>query len=133
MPTSPFAPFTNATLLFTLPSTNSTVDPVTGNRIFEDGEVVTVEAKLKSVSNAKVERMPGIDPSAVYLEGHVTKVTSPTLTESIILPDAIKPNDVAVATWNEKQGNFVILFTGRSPYHVEQIIGDRLKGWFSFK
>jgi hypothetical protein len=133
MPTSPFAPFTNATLLFTLPSTNSTVDPITGNRVFEDGEVVTVEAKLKSVSNAKVERMPGIDPSAVYLEGHVTKVTSPTLTESIILPDGIKPSDVAAATWNEKQGNFVILFTGRSPYHVEKIIGDRLKGWFSFK
>jgi hypothetical protein len=133
MPQSPFASFANAALTWTLPGTAAGVDPITGNRMFTAGESLVVAAMLKAVSAYKKERLPGVSLQAVYLEGRVVSVSLNGQPGTLLIPNTIQHEARASATWDELNGEFVILKRGRSPFRTEQIIGDRIAGWFEIK
>lgn len=133
MPQSPFASFANATLTWTLPGAAAGVDLITGNRMFTAGESLVVAAMLKAASAYNKERLPGVDPQAVYLEGRVVSVSLNGQPENLLLPNTIQHEARASATWDGLNGEFVILRRGRSPFKTEEIIGDRLQGWFEIK
>lgn len=125
MSSSPFAPFANSMLTFSVLSTTSTIDPVTGNHIFSDGDLLVISAKLRENSRAVVQRLPGVHPSAIYLEGNAVSPMQ--------VSDRIKPESRGSAVWGKYAGSFVILFAGQSPYGTEKILGDRISGWFEFQ
>ncbi|PHJ69144.1 hypothetical protein VF14_03135 [Nostoc linckia z18] len=133
MPQSPFVSFGNAVLTFQLPGAAAGTDPVTGNRMFAAGESLVVAAMLKAGSSYNKERLPGVDPQAVYLEGRVISVSSGSGQTGLLLPNTLQHEARASATWDELNGEFVILRRGRSPFKTEQILGDRLQGWFEIK
>ncbi|MFN6472606.1 MAG: hypothetical protein RMY36_023435 [Nostoc sp. SerVER01] len=133
MPQSPFASYANTQLTFQLPGTAQGTDPITGNRMFAAGESLVVAAMLKAGSSYNKERLPGVDPQAVYLEGRVISVSSGGEQIGLLLPNTIQHEARAAATWDDLNGEFVILRRGRSPFKTEQIIGDRLQGWFEIK
>jgi hypothetical protein len=121
MTISPFATFANATLRFQIVSGNLAIDPKTGNQ--QPGTaVLQVEALLQQKRDPNRTIRPGVDSSAVWLEGYAI--------EPMLLPNVVTPDSRAAAVWDSKQGEFFLELTGRSPYGVAPITGDKIRGYF---
>lgn len=124
MSSSPFSGLQNTVLLFEVASARTT-DPLTGNRPKLEPQQVEIQAMLTEKKDPKVERSPGVDGQAIYLEGYAVNPTE--------LPANIRPNTWAEATWSGYRGQFYLLLTGRSPFGVEAATGDKIRGWFVAK
>lgn len=118
---SPFAAYANATLRFPVASGTLDVNPVNGN-VKPGQSFVSVTAMLGQKSRPTQQEIPGVDTTAVYLEGYAV--------EPMLLPSVVVPNSLCQATWDGKAGKFYLLLQGRSPYGVAPITGDKLKGYF---
>lgn len=131
--TSPFADYANATLVFEVATGAFTTDNFTGNRKLTR-TALTVTAILTEKRMPNLERAPGVDQQAIYLEGYAIEVSplAPDANPSL-LPAEIRPNTWAACTWAGVTGQFYLLLTGRSPYGVANETGDRLRGWFQTK
>lgn len=123
---TPFSARTNATLRFEVSSGVLATDPVTGN-VKPTAVVMVVQAMLNQKSRANRERRPGVDVTAVYLEGFVTEVVG---LGTAALPPIVTPDSPCQAVWDGKNGQFFMELTGRSSYGVEAITGDKIKGFF---
>lgn len=125
--TSPFAAYQNATLRFQFASGALETDAATGN-IRPSMGVITVYALLNQKRPPNQEALPGVDSTAVYLEGYVTEVVNAE--NPLYLPDVISPKNACQALFAGSNGRFFMQYQARSPYGVETFTGDRLKGWF---
>ncbi|MBD0266154.1 MAG: hypothetical protein ICV85_12770 [Tolypothrix sp. T3-bin4] len=133
MSISPFADYSNAEITFTLPGVADGFDSV-GNRKFATGSSLVVAAMLTQNDSTRVERLPGVSLQAVYLAGRVTGLimdTQPVL--NLAIPDTVKNEMRGAANWGTLTGEFIILRRGRSPFGVEEVLGDRLQGWFEIR
>lgn len=128
--TSPFAPYTNATLVFQVSTGTLTTDTL-GN-VVPPKSKLTCTAVLKPTSSYKQPEKPaGVPIDAIYLEGNLV---SPLSTSAAISPfhTLVQPGANCSATIDGKTGQFWLLPSPRNPYvvAVDVYIVDRLRGWF---
>ena len=122
---SPFTGYENTTLTFKVPGAAST-DPVTGNKVFARSDVVVLAMlNQKPRTERQLERSPGVDQQAVYLEGYAIDPST--------LPATVKPNTWADCIWSGTPGQFYLMLTGKSPFGVELATGEKIRGWFQAK
>lgn len=122
MSDSPLTDFANATLTFKAATGTGTTDPITGNRIVTQAEIV-LTAVLNKTSDRAADRptpAPGLDQSAVYLEGRAI--------DPLELPRNVGP--WAVGTWAGYRGRFYLLTPAPDSWGASAIVGTKLKGWF---
>lgn len=121
---------TNATLTFKIAKTASTVtrDPVTGAPI-QQMETMIVEASMEAVKDPNPSQgvLPGVDESALYLEGRLTKPK--------FLRDAMKVHKVVDMVLDrgrdtKLKGKFYLLPFSSSRLGLESFFGDFLSGYF---
>lgn len=127
MPTSYFAPYANATLIFSIPDPTgvATVDPDTGNQK-RTPKLVTITACLKQskyITGTKYENAPGAKTLEVKIGGYI-------VTPFPYIPDEVKALMVASAVVSGRPGKFRLEKVLRSPYNVETVLGDRIEGVF---
>ena len=118
----------NATITFKIAQTGGTVtrNPVTGAPI-QVMQSITVEASLEEIRKPNEATLPGVDESALYLEG---RLTSPKF-----LTDAMRVGKVVEMTLSrgrdtELKGKFYLLPTSSSRLGLEGVFGDPIKGFF---
>jgi hypothetical protein len=124
---SPFAGFENAVLMFETATGAYTTDNVTGNRKLTRTSLEVI-AILTEKRPPKQARSPGVDQQAIYLEGYAVRVGGNV--ETTQLPASVQANTWATCTWAGITGKFYLILTGRSPYGVESVAGDKIRGWF---
>ena len=122
MSDSPFAAYANTILRFEVPSGELTTVPGKGNIKPAGTAVVQVTAMLLQARPPSDTPRPGVDSTAVYLEGFAV--------EPMALPSIVTPQSPCAATWNGRRGKFLLELTGRSPFGYETSTGDEVKGWF---
>lgn len=127
MSDSPFAAFANATLRFEVASGALVADPATGN-MKPGTAIVEVLAMLDQERSPVTDDRPGVDSTAVYLEGFVVEVVGAET--PLRLPSVVSPNSPCAATWDGKMGRFFLQLKGRSPFKYETVTGDELQGYF---
>jgi hypothetical protein len=122
---SPFVSFANFTATFQVSGGALTQD-AKGN--WRPGKAaIEVIAQMDQTDLEKspvVERRPGIDSTAVYLEG--------TLISPLPLPSSITPNTPCSAVWNGINGEFFLEFQARDSILADLGIDflDEIKGWW---
>jgi len=119
---SPFAAYANTTLRFAIASGELVTDPRTGDVKPGSSAIVEASAMLSQVRPPQDMPRPGVDSTAVYLEGFAV--------EPMALPSAVTPDSLCAALWDGKKGRFFLELTGRSPFGYETSTGDEIKGWF---
>lgn len=127
---SPFLEFTNATIAVTYPTGELGRDEV-GNAIALL-KTQNVSAKLKMLplqSARKRDQSPGVDASAILMEGHCV--------EPMLLPRAVEPENWFRATWDDREGWFYLLSPINPPHGrtgigrvMEEVEGTKIIGWF---
>ena len=122
MSDSPFAAYANTILRFEVPSGELTTVPGNGNIKPAGTAVVQVTAMLLQARPPADTTRPGVDSTAVYLEGFAV--------EPMAVPSIVTPQSPCAATWNGRRGKFLLELTGRSPFGYEDSTGDEIKGWF---
>lgn len=124
---SPFASFANATLSFQVASGALTPD-AKGN-LRPGTAIVTVEALLQQKRDPNEEMLPGVDKTAVWVEGYITRIANQ---DDLVLPTVITPDSPCSAVWQGRQGRFHMQFNARNPYLAALSIDlvERLKGYF---
>jgi hypothetical protein len=127
MSNSPFAAFANATLRFEVASGELTTDSATGN-VKPGKAIVEVSAILDQAKVPEATARPGVDSTAVYLEGFVVEVVGAD--NALRLPSVVTPDSPCAATWDGKGGRFFLQLKGHSPYGYEAITGDEIQGYF---
>ena len=136
MSRSPFAAFTNALLRFQVASGALETD-ANGN-LRPGVAVVEVEAMLKQKRDLKKEPQPGVDSSAIWLEGKITNVLGAAAGLDLTLPSVVTPDSPCAATINGINGQFWLEYTAPKPILsalkidlVNQIRGYFLPGSFA--
>lgn len=128
--TSPFSDFVNATLHFQVATGSFTRDDV-GNPVdvVQEETVTAMLKKLSAFSASQVNRLPGVDDTALLLEGYCV--------EPMILPDQVLAETVARATWSGLPGKFWLMSPVNPPYGKQGIgaiseaaAGTKIRGWF---
>ena len=115
----------NATLTaFIQSATPSSFDPVTGNPIFTTTQK-TLVASLEEVSNPNVPLAPGVEETAIYLEG---RAINPPQIPTEFMPNTkykilINFHDVAT------EGEFYLLPTVKSRLGLESAFNSAIEGW----
>lgn len=115
----------NATLTaFVQTDTPSGFDPVTGNPIFTFTEKILV-ASLEESSNPNIPLAPGIEETAIYLEG---RAINPSFIPSEFVPNQkykilIDFHDVVT------EGEFYLLPTIKSRLGLESAFNSAIEGW----
>lgn len=125
---SPFAPFTNATLRFQVASGNLVVDR---KGDFRPGKtVIEIRALLQQKKDPNREPRPGVDSTAIWVEGYITQVGGDP--ESLVLPSVITPDSPCQTIWQGRAGQFSMEFTARNPYLAALSIDlvERIRGYF---
>lgn len=127
---SPFKTFENATLLFEVPTGQTTTDD-RGN-VIDEIKTIRIKAFLKKADDAlarQVNRTQEIDNAAWLLSGYAT--------EPMILPASIKPNARATVTFAGHEGLFILLGPINGAYGREGIAaiqegvtGTKISGFF---
>lgn len=130
MPTGPFADFTNALLTFQVSSAGLVPDK---HGFLRPGvATIQVEAQLDQNSKPKVERRPGVDTSAIFLEGPLTGVIGAAEGEELILPSVVTPESPCSIEWAGRRGEFHLEFT--APDSILESLGiyelTEIRGWF---
>jgi hypothetical protein len=115
----------NATITVkTESSTPSGFDPVTGAPIFLI-TIATVIASLEEVANPDVPRSPGIEETAIYLEGRALNPAQ--------LPASFVPNRKYSVLLNRAggtvEGELYLLPSARSRLGLESVFNDPIEGW----
>lgn len=127
MPQSYFAPYANATLIFSIPDPTgaATIDPDTGNEK-RAPRFITITASLKQskyITGTKYENTPGAKTLEVKIGGYIV-LPFP------YIPDEVKALMVADAVVSGRPGKFRLEKVLRSPYGVEAVLGDKIEGVF---
>lgn len=124
---SPFASYANATLNFQVAS--GTLTPDSKGNLRPGSAIVEVTALLQQKRDPNEEMMPGVDKTAVWVEGYIVSVANQ---ESLVLPTVVTPDSPCAATWQGRQGRFYMQFQARNPYLAALSIDlvERLKGYF---
>jgi hypothetical protein len=127
---SPYSNFENARLTFQIPTGNLIRDEV-GNAVAETKSIklTAILEMLALQSASKVLKQPGVDETALRLEGYCV---SPAILDRRILP-----NNWAECVWSGIKGYFY-LDTPINPPHgrqgigalEEQAQGTKITGWF---
>ena len=115
----------NATLTALIQSpTPSSFDPVTGNPIFTTTQKLLV-ASLEEVSNPSVPLSPGIEETAIYLEGRAINPSKipPEFIHNRKYKILINFHDVAI------EGEFYLLPTVKSRLGLESAFNSAIEGW----
>lgn len=134
---SPFAPWANATLTFSVDDTTATAvtDSFTGNRSYPK-KTITIKCLLnpvRLVSANRKDKNPGADTSRVGMQGYLVEPFQANL------PDGIEHNAIADAVIEVKQGTMVIErkvgrfqldLTIQSSFFVSPITGASVSGEF---
>lgn len=127
MSESPLTDFANATFVWQVPVTGSTVDPLTGNRLV-NRQAVTVQFVLNQKGDRSSDRSsiaPGLDSSAVYLEGRTV--------DPLILPVSIKAGTWGKGKWAGHKGQFLLLSFAPNSWGASELVGLKIRGWFQFE
>lgn len=122
--TTPFTPFANATLTFTVASGTPTgTNPVTGAPTFTTTEV-EVTASLREAKQQK-QVIEGVDEGAIYLTGRAVDPTT--------LPAGANVSQFVPCNLTRDRvltGKFYLEPTVPSRFDVEAHLGQKLSGWF---
>ncbi|HEY9697019.1 MAG TPA: hypothetical protein V6D10_07135 [Trichocoleus sp.] len=126
MSDSPFADFVNATLKFKVAGAGALTPDSRGNLRPTDA-IVQVTAMLDKAKPPETTSRPGVDGTAIYLEGFVVDSGQANPLE---LPSVCTPASECEAIWDGKAGQFLIEPVSRSPWGYEESTGDEIRGWF---
>lgn len=124
---SPFTAFVNAHLRFQVAT--GTLQPDGKGNLKPGKAVVEVAAMLKQeTKQGKEERRkpaPGVDETAIYIEGY--------LVEPLSLPGIITPDTPCQIEWQGRKGRFYVDFTAKNPFLDALNINlvNKLRGWFA--
>jgi hypothetical protein len=123
--TSPFAPYANALLRFQVASGELLTDIKTGNKR-PGTAIVEVVALLEQKKAPKNNELPGVDDTAVWVEGFLVTPRP--------LPGEITPESQCFGVWQGRQGRFHLQFTARNPYIAALGIDlvEKIRGYFQF-
>ena len=137
---SPFAPWVNATLTFTIDrpitATNPAVrDPDTGNAIPQKQQIILkcILNPVRLVSAKRKDNNPGADTNRIGMTGYLVEPFQPNL------PAGIEPNAIADCVIEVKQGSQVIerkvgklqlSLDIQSAFYVSPITGASISGDF---
>ncbi len=122
---SPFAPYANSLLRFQIASGELLTDPKTGNK--RPGTAIAeVVALLEQKKAPKNNELPGVDDTAVWVEGFLVTPRP--------LPEQITPESQCFGTWQGREGRFHLTFTARNPYIAALGIDlvEKIRGYFQF-
>lgn len=125
---SPFKPYENSTLTFSVASGALETDAL-GN-VKPSTATVVVKALLKQARDPNRVPVPGVDPTAVWCEGYITEVNSDP--ENLTLPSSITTDSSCSILWQGRTGSFKLAFTADSPYLAALNINlvNRIRGYF---
>lgn len=121
---TPFTPYTNATITFTVGDGTFINDTLTGNQV-ENTTLVILQAFLSQDSDTSEQMMReiGIDTTKLFLKGF--------LTDPQTMPAGIGLGAVGTATIDGKTGKFILYPSIKSPFQVvNQVLGDPIRGEF---
>ena len=126
MTTSPFAPYANAQLRFTV-STGALVADALGNVAPSGVQEIEVVALLQQKRDPNRDRSPGVDAQAIWYEGFLVAPRP--------LPSSIAPHQQCLAVVDEEGGQFWLERTQRNPFvaSVEIDLVDKVRGYFQPK
>lgn len=132
MPISPFTSYKNAVLRFQVASGDLVADR-NGN-LRPGTAVVEVEALLQQKRDPNKEVRPGVDTSAIWVEGYLVKVIGAAEGNELKLPSVVTPDSLCAATWQGRQGQFFMEFTALNPYlsalNIDLV--NCIRGYFQF-
>lgn len=119
---SPFAAFANSTLRFEV-ATGDLVNDANGN-LRPATAVLEATAVLQQKRAPDRESRPGVDSSAIWLEGFLI-APSP-------LPGLVTPDSPCACVWQGRQGRFFLELTASNAYLAALRITtiERLRGYF---
>jgi len=122
---SPFAPFANSLLRFQVATGSLLTDIKTGNKR-PGTAIVEVVALLEQKQRPKNNEMPGVDDTAIRVEGFLITPRP--------LPGAITPESQCFGTWQGRAGRIHLEFTARNAYIAALGIDleEKIKGYFQF-
>lgn len=130
MPTGQFTSFTNSLLTFQV-SSGALVTDTNGN-LRPGVATIQVEAQLDQSTRPQVERRPGVDTSAIYLQGPLTGVVGAEPGRELILPSVVTPSSPCSINWAGRLGRFHYEFI--APDSILQSLGiqelNEIQGWF---
>lgn len=124
---SPFAAFANSTLLFQVAS--GSLQPDSKGNLRPGTDVVEVTAMLNQKRDMNRESRPGVDTSAIWVEGYITSVVGQS---SLVMPSSVTPDSPCQCVWQGRNGRFYLEFQARNPYLAALQIDlvEKLKGYF---
>lgn len=122
MPT-PFTPYQNCTLIFEVQGSLSPTFDEFGNPVVQTSNSAEFQGKASQKKDPRVSAQQGIDSTQTYMEIR--------LTEPIALPPEIKAGAIAKMTVAGREGEFQLLPAIPSPYGVDEILGQKLSGYFT--
>lgn len=118
---SPFEVYVTAKLDFLVSDGTLTTD-ISGN-VVPGRSLLSVTAKLSQSTAPNWKQQPGQDARTIYLSGRAV--------EPMMLPSVVTPDSPCQCTFQGYSGQFVMNWQTRSPFGTEQILGDKIQGWFT--
>lgn len=127
MTTSPFADYANSTLVFQVAT--GSLEPDSKGNLRPGTSTIELEALLQQKRDPNRESRPGVDTSAIWVEGYITSVTGQT---SLVIPSSVTPDSPCQCVWQGRNGRFYLEFQARNPYLAALQIDlvEKLKGYF---
>lgn len=122
MVASPFEPYENSVLNFQVAL--GALAPDSYGNMRPAKSTIVVRALLEQKRDPNDELRPGVDTTAVWVEGY--------LVEPRPLPDGVTPDSVCTGTWQGLAGRFYLEFTARNPYleALDIDLVERIRGYF---
>lgn len=126
---SPFADYANAQLRFQVSS--GALAPDSKGNMRPSKAVIEVTALLQQKRDPNREPRPGVDESAIWVEGYITQIGADP-EGSLVLPSVVTPDSLCAAAWQGRVGKFQMEFTARNPYlaAIEIDLVERIRGYF---
>lgn len=123
---SALAPFSNASAVFTVPTSGTTTDARTGN-VLPNSTTVSVALYLRQGSTDPTSGFPGVDTDVEVFEGYVVNPTA--------LDARIQPGTTGTLTFAGQPAARCEVLNARYPFGstgiiggtIQQVLGDRIR------